>query len=227
MKLAVLFSGGKDSNYALYLASKENEISCLINMKSRNEESYMFQSAGNNIINLQSHALNIPLVQENTNGKKEKELLDLKKAIKKAIEKYKIKGIVTGAIKSAYQSSRIQKICDELNIYCFNPIWQINEENFLDDLIDNKFEVKIIGIFSYPLSKENLNTTIDKKFKDEILKLSKKHKISPAGEGGEYESFVLDSPLFKKKIKIIKHEIIEESENSAYMKIKKAILIEK
>lgn len=227
MKLAVLFSGGKDSNYALYKASKNNEISCLISMISKNKESFMFQTPGLDFIDYQSKALDLPLIRYSTNGEKELELKDLKKAIQKAKIKYKIEGIVTGAINSVYQASRIQKICNELDIFCFNPLWQINEKEFLEQLIENKFEVLLIGIYSYPFTKKYIGKIFNKEFKEELIELNKKYSVSLVGEGGEMETFILDSPMFKKKLKIIESEIIMDSENAGLMNIKKIEVIDK
>lgn len=223
MKVATLYSGGKDSNYALYLASKEYEVSCLISMRSINPQSYMFQSVGNEIIKLQSKSLGIPIIFQETSGEKEKELEDLKKAILDAKKKFKIEGIVTGAIQSAYQSSRIQKICYELDLYCFNPLWQIDEEEYIKELVENKFEIIIASIAAYPLNENFIGEKIDNKF---IRKIRKFQDISIIGEGGEYESLVLDSPMFKKRIKI-EYEKVMDQENSGNMIIKKAILIKK
>lgn len=219
MNVAVLYSGGKDSNYALYLASQEHSISCLITLESENPESYMFQSAGNTWVDSQADALEIPLLRQQTKGNKEEELEDLRKAITRAKEEYKIEGIVTGAIQSAYQSSRVQKICHELDLWCFNPLWQINEESFLQDLIEKEFRVMIIGVFSYPLEQKHIGQIIDRKFVEEYKELKEKYQISMIGEGGEFESFVLDSPLFKKKLVITDQEITFEN-NAGELKIK-------
>lgn len=227
MKIGILFSGGKDSNYATYIMSKEHEVKCLISMISKNQESYMFQTPGNNFIKYQAEALNLPIIEYKTDGEKEEELKDLKNAIKDAIKIYDIKAIATGAIKSVYQASRIQKICDELNIWCFNPIWQIDEKTFLRKLINEKFIISIIGIFSYPFTQNNLGKILNNNLYKELVELEKKYKINPAGEGGELETFVLDSPIFKKKIEIIKSKKIMDSENSGILKIEKLKLIEK
>ncbi len=203
MKVAILFSGGKDSCYACYLAKKEGyKISCLISIISKNPESFMFHAPSIKKVREQSKTMNIPLITIKTEGKKEKELKDLEKAIKKAIKKYSIEGIVTGAVESIYQSSRIQKICNKLKIECFNPLWQKNQIELLQDLVKNKFRVIITGVFAYPLNQKWLGKKIDKKFLSEIKILNEKYKINPAGEGGEFETFVLDCPLFKKKLKI-------------------------
>jgi ABC transporter with metal-binding/Fe-S-binding domain ATP-binding protein len=215
MKLGVLFSGGKDSVYSSYIAKKQgHEIACLITILSKNKESYMFHTPSIEKTTYQANSMNIPLIIFNTKGKKEEELNDLEKAIKKAIKLYKIEGIITGAIKSVYQSSRIQIICDKLNIECVNPLWQTNELDYLNDLIKNKFKVILTGVFAYPLNQSWLGREIDKQFIQEIMKLQEKYKIHPAGEGGEYESFVLNCPLFKKPLKIKSYKDFKEGENS-------------
>lgn len=203
MRLGVLFSGGKDSTYAAYLAKKEGyELACLITLESKNKESYMFHTPSIMQTQKQAAVMELPLIIQKTAGEKEKELSDLKKAIEKAKKSYDIEGIITGAVASVYQSSRIQKICNGLNLECFNPLWQKDQIELLDELIKNKFEIIIIGVFAYPLDKSWLGRKIDKNFTEEMRKLEEKHKINPAGEGGETESFVLDCPLFKKKLNV-------------------------
>ncbi|HRZ85356.1 MAG TPA: diphthine--ammonia ligase [Candidatus Paceibacterota bacterium] len=203
-KCAILFSGGKDSCYAAYLAKKSGkELTCLVSILSENKESYMFHTPSISKTKFQSQIMNLPLIVQKTKGKKEQELKDLKIAIKKAKEKYKINCIITGALYSIYQASRIQKICDELNLECFNPLWQKNQISYLEELIKNKFEVIITGVAAYPLDRSWLGRKIDSKFIEDVKKLQDKYKINPAGEGGEFETFVLNCPLFKRKIKII------------------------
>lgn len=87
MKLGVLFSGGKDSNYAMYLAKKAGyEISVLITIESENQESYMFHTPSISKVKRQAEVLRIPLIIEKTKGEKEKELIELENAIKKSIK---------------------------------------------------------------------------------------------------------------------------------------------
>ncbi len=202
-KLGILFSGGKDSTYAAYVAKQEEyEIACLISILSENKESYMFHTPSISQVKKQARAMNIPIIIVKTRGEKEAELIDLEKAIKKAVLKFGIKGIVTGAVESVYQSSRVQGICNRLRIECFNPLWQKNQIDLLQELIKNKFEVIITGVFAYPFDKKWLGKKIDLEFFNEMKKLNKRYKVNPAGEGGEYESFVLDCSLFKKGLKV-------------------------
>lgn len=211
MKSAVLFSGGKDSCYSAYLAHKKRyELTCLIAVYSENKESYMFHTPSIEKTKKQAEVMQIPLIIQETKGEKEKELKDLELAIKKAKEKYQINAVVTGAIASIYQASRIQKICDKLNLKCFNPLWKKNEFEYLDELIKNKFEIIVTGVFAYPFNKTWLGRKINKKFITDVKPLYEKYKIHPAGEGGEFETFVLDCPLFKKPLKITNKKISGE-----------------
>ncbi len=204
MKCAVLFSGGKDSTYATYLVKKYGyEISCLISIFSENKDSYMFHTPSISKVKKQSELMNIPLLIQKTKGVKEKELKDLEFVIKNAKKQYKIDAVVTGTVESAYQASRIQKICDFLKLDCFNPLWQKDQFELLEDLIVNGFKIIITGVFAYPLDESWLGKEINKNFIKEIKILFEKYKINPAGEGGEYETFVLNCPLFLNELKIL------------------------
>ena len=208
MKLGVLFSGGKDSAYATYLAIKNNhEVSCLITLISENKESYMFHTPSITKAKKQAQVMGIPQIEEYTKGIKEEELEDLRKAIKKAIERYNIEGIVTGAVDSIYQASRVQKICYDLKIECFNPLWQKNQMELMEDLLRDRFSIIITGVFAYPLGKEWVGRIITKDVLNELRILEEKYGISPAGEGGEFENFVLDCPIFKRGLKIMNRQI--------------------
>ncbi len=136
MRLGVLFSGGKDSTYAAFLAkSKKDELTCLISLWSENKDSFMFHTPAIKLTKKQARLMRLPLIVKKTKGEKEEELQDLKKAIQKAIKKYHIQGIVTGALQSVYQTSRLQKICEELRIHCINPLWQKDQLELLNELI--------------------------------------------------------------------------------------------
>lgn len=217
MKTAVLFSGGKDSCYAAYLAKKQgHELTCLISIFSENPDSYMFHTPNIALTEKQAEVMNIPLLIHKTPGIKEEELKDLEQAIKIAKEKYGIEAIVTGAIESVYQTSRIQKICDKLKLKCINPLWHINSEEYWKELLDNKFEVMIVGVASDGLYEEWLGKIIDKESLDKLKQLQEKFKFHLAFEGGEAETFITDCLLFNKKIKIIKGKNIWEGNSGKY-----------
>lgn len=211
MKVGVLFSGGKDSTYAAWLAKKEgHEIVCLITLYSLNKESYMFHTPAIEMTEKQAKLMEIPLVKQETLGVKEGELLDLKRAIRKAIKKHEIEGIVTGALASDYQASRILEICRFFKISCINPLWQKNQSELLKELVRNRFEVIISGVAAYPLDKKWIGRKIDEKFIADLRALSEKYKVNPAGEGGEFETLVVSCPLFKERLKFEILDIVGE-----------------
>ncbi|MAG50381.1 ATP-binding protein [archaeon] len=221
LKLGVLFSSGKDSTYAMYIQNRLNyEITCLISIESKNKDSFMFHTPAIKLAKHQAEVLSIPMVIQKTKGKKEKELTDLKKAIIEAKE-YGIQGIVTGALYSNYQRIRIEKICDELNLKVYSPLWHTSQEKHMKNLIKENFEVIITAVAAEGLDKSWLGRKINQKIIDELVRLNKKLGINVAGEGGEFETFVLDCPMFKKKLKIVSSKVIEDSENCAKLVINK------
>ena len=226
MKLGVLFSGGKDSTYAAWLAKKEgNELVCLISVFSENKDSFMFHTPAIELTKKQAQLMNLPLIIEKTKGEKEIELEDLERVIRLAIKKYKIEGIITGAVESVYQASRIQKICNELDIECFNPLWQKNPKEYWEEMLALGFKVIIVGVAADGLSEEWLGKEITNDNFFELEKLSNKYHFHLGFEGGEAETSVLACPLFKGRINILDAEKVWNG-NSGVYKIKAVELID-
>ena len=226
MKLGVLFSGGKDSTLALHRAQEKEEVECLITLRSKNLESYMFHTPNIDLSALQAEALGIPMVTKVTEGKKEEELVDLQEAIVEAQRTFHIEGIVTGAVESVYQAQRVQRICNRLDLWCFNPLWKHNQQALLEELVEKRFSVIISGIFAYPLDESWLGKQIDPNIIGKLVALQREIGLSPSGEGGEIETTVLDAPLFKKRIEILDYAV-EAKGNSGVFRIKEARLIQK
>jgi len=212
----------------MYTMMKQNYlVECMITLESKNLDSYMFHTPTIELVKLQSEATGIPLVTYTTKGEKEKELDDLKAAIKKAKEKHKIEGIITGALFSNYQRKRIEKIADSLSLKIFNPLWHINQETEMREIVREGFTFIMSKVAADGLNKSWLNKSITNKEIDDLVKLSEKIGMNIAGEGGEFETLVLDGPIFNKKINIKKSRIMEEDENTATLMIEKAELLEK
>jgi len=226
MRLGVLFSGGKDSTLALAKAKEKNEVVCLITLISENKESYMFHTVNVGLTTLQAEVLDLPIIQRVTEGRKEEELEDLKKAMQEAKTTFNIEGIVTGAIQSEYQAGRIRKICAELDLQCLNPLWKKDQKELLEEIVEEGYKAIISGVFAYPLDRSWLGREIDREMIDRLVKLQEKYGISPAGEGGEIETTTLDAPPFRKRIEILESEIKAKGD-SGVLVIKKARLIGK
>ena len=226
MKLGVLFSGGKDSTFALHMAAEHEQVACLITLVSRNKESYMFHTPNIELTKLQAEALGLPLITWVTEGRKEEELEDLEQAIAEAIRQFQIEGIVTGAVESVYQSTRIQRICQRLNVWCLNPLWKRNQQQLLEELVEKQFKAIISGIFAYPLDETWLGKKIDAELIGRLVELEKKFGISPSGEGGEIETTVLDAPMFNKRVEVLDFAVKARG-NSGVFTITKARLVPK
>jgi len=197
MNVAALFSGGKDSAFAIYMAKQSGlNITHLISVFPEKEDSWMFHSINIHLTEILAEGMDIPIIKKQTQGKKEKELEDLKDVLKNL----EIDGVVSGAIASEYQKTRIGKICNELGIKSFTPLWGKKQEEILKEIIDVGFEVIIVGVFAEGLDESWLGKTIDNKSINELVEIRKKYLINEAGEGGEFETLVLDGPIFKKKL---------------------------
>ncbi|MCU0632517.1 MAG: diphthine--ammonia ligase [Methanolinea sp.] len=207
MRLGVLCSGGKDSLYACYRAMQEEEVACLITMKPKNPESYMFHTPNLHLVPLQAEAARLPLVSVHTEGKEEEELVDLAGAISIAAERHGIEGVVTGALMSVYQSSRIQRICRDLDLWCFNPLWYTDPDAYMERLLTSGFRVIVSGVFSAPFDASWLGRELDHRAVKDLNAYVREYRITLTGEGGEYETLVLDAPFFQKRIVIEKSEI--------------------
>jgi ABC transporter with metal-binding/Fe-S-binding domain ATP-binding protein len=204
VKLGVLFSGGKDSVFATYRAMQKNQVACLITLISQNPDSYMFHTPNIQRTSLQAEAIGLPLLSWPTLGEKEKELEDLAAAIADARDEYGIQGVVSGAIESVYQAVRTQRICKALDLWCFNPLWQINQVDYLRLLLSEGFQVIITGVFAYPFDASWLGQELTLECICRLEELWKRYKVSPSGEGGELETMVLDGPIFQKRLEILR-----------------------
>lgn len=209
MKLACLFSGGKDSTYALYKSLKEgHEVPCLISLHPFNDESLLYHHPNNPLFEKISKAIEIPIIERYCNNiNKEHEIDQLFSSIKQAIDQYSIEGLIHGAISSGFQLNIFQKICNNLNLKLYSPIWSIESYKYYSELINSHFEILITRVAASGLDKIWLGKIIDKENYEELKKLSEKFQFNITFEGGEAETLVLDCPIYKKKIKIIRSEI--------------------
>ena len=220
MRVAVLVTGGKDSTLALRRVLDESyDVRYLVSMIPLREDSWMFHYINIHLVDLFAEAVEIPLRKAETCGIKEKEVEDLKHLI----EKLNIEGIVSGAIASDYQKARIDGICRHLSLESIAPLWHKKPLNILNEILDLEFEVIITGVYANGFNKEWLGRKIDEDAIKDLIELNREYDVSFVGEGGEYETLVLDAPFFKKRIKVIKAEKVWENQ-SGYFLVTKAKL---
>ena len=213
MKLAVLFSGGKDSTYAAHLVEKMgHEVSIFASMRPARGDSYMFHGVNIHLTPIIAEALGKPFTSAPSSGEKETEVNELKNLI----ELLDVEGVVTGAIASNYQRDRVNRICGELGISHLSPLWGMSPREVLDDEIASRMEIVMVHVAANGLDKSWLGRRIDEVAAVELARLSEKYGINVCGEGGEYESLVVDAPWFKEKLVIDDAEVVWEGTSGTY-----------
>jgi diphthine-ammonia ligase len=223
LRIAALISGGKDSALALYqVMTQGHEVKYLVTMIPQQEDSWMFHYPNIHMVDFFAEAANMPLVKGETSGVKERELEDLKLLL----GGLNVEGVVSGAVFSEYQKTRIEKICEELNLASITPLWHEDPLKILREITSQGFEAIIVGVYAYGFDAAWLGKTINQKTVNELLQLNRKYRISIVGEGGEYETLVLDAPFFRKKIRLIKVEHLWKGQ-SGYLLVKEATLDDK
>ncbi|MCW3988602.1 MAG: TIGR00289 family protein [Candidatus Bathyarchaeota archaeon] len=198
MRLASLFSGGKDSTYASFIASREREIAYLVTVKPRREDSWMFHTVNLHLVPLLAEAQGLELVTVDSSGEKEKELEDLKQAL----GGLDIDGIVSGAIASNYQKERVDAICDELGLVHVSPLWGRSSPELLDEVLEAGMEVVVTAVAAMGLDERWLGRVLDGDAAGELKRLSLRHGFDVCGEGGEMETLAVDAPWFGERLEI-------------------------
>ena len=214
MRLAALFSGGKDSTYAARLEEiAGHEIAYLVTLRSRRDDSYMFHTVNIELAALLAEALGIESVVVNTEGEKEVELDDLENALREL----DIEGIVTGAIASSYQKTRIDMICEDLGLEHLSPLWGRNTEVLLEEMLQSGMEIIIASVAAMGLDEKWLGRRLNEEATVELKLLNEKYGVDICGEGGEMETLVLDAPWFKSRLEVLRATPVWDGTRGSYL----------
>ena len=222
MEVAVLISGGKDSTYSLWLALQQFDVKYLITVLS-GKESTLFQYQKKTYIEAYSKAVQIPIkIIEVINEKEELSLLE------KGISEICVEAIIIGGLLSEYQRTKFNSVAVNLGIPCYAPIWRKDQKMLLQEIINHDYQVILSLVAGLGFKKKDVGAEFNSHLLNRLEQLNNKFGISLGGEGGEYETLVLDTPFFKKKIEIVEKEIIfDENRSQGYLEINKLKLVEK
>ena len=210
MKVAALFSGGKDSTYAISQAKDVgHHIECLISIIPFSEESMLLHHPNIQLTRLQAESMKIPhlTIESKSNGI-EIESKSLEKILSDAKTKYQIQGVVHGGILSEFQKTIFSKTCSKLDLEIISPLWKKDQKNYMNTLIDSNFHFIIVSVTSSGLDDYWLGKEITKEDLLKLENLASKHGFNLSFEGGEAETLVIDCPLFTYPIKIDKFKKI-------------------
>jgi len=208
MRLASLFSGGKDSTFAIYLAQKQgHEVMCLLSLFPKSEESHLLHHPNMKWTHLQSQSMNIPqLTIYSSSDDLDDELMLLGNLLQTAKDQFDIEGLVHGGIKSKFQKEKFETLCSKFNLIPIAPLWDAEPLQYMNDLLDCNFDFIVTSVSSDGLNDSWLGKPISKHDVDTLKNLSEKYGFNLNFEGGEAETFVIDCPLFLNSIKIKKYQ---------------------
>jgi len=199
MKVAVLASGGKDSTYASWWALMQGwSLEVMITVKITGDDSMMFQLQNTEIAKFQAESIGVEWIEVKSSGIENDEIYELEDKIREF--EGSLDAIVVGALRSDYQKTRIERMCERLGLISFCPLWHHNPSEHMNSLIEHGFDVRIVSVSSEGLDEKWLGKKITKDSLDELTILSEKFRFNLDGEGGEFETITLDAPHFKKTI---------------------------
>ena len=228
MKLAALFSGGKDSTFAISCAQEMGHcILCLITMHPKADDSALFHYPNSWVTRYLAEAMQLPLIECQVGGpSKEDEMKALEETISQAKSMYGINGIVHGGISSNYQRQAFEKVCARQRIEAVAPLWNLEPERYLNELIRRGFRIIIAGVSAMGLESEWLGRELDKEAIAKLVSLSKRSKFNLTFEGGEAETLVIDCPLYQKQLQIKAAAVYWDGQRGIF-EIQDVALIEK
>ncbi|EOB15456.1 ATP-binding domain protein 4 [Nosema bombycis CQ1] len=221
MDFVALVSGGKDSIYSIKCSIDQgHKLVGLLYMKNPSSyvDSYMYQTVGSEVVEHFGKCLDVPLftsvsqckaidTELNYTGDREDEVEDLFKALSEIKKKIKFEAISSGAILSRYQKNRVEHVANRLNLVSLSPLWQRDQKILLKEMLDYEIEAFVVKVASSSLDKSYLGKHIRSIYESNAL-LDDNY----CGEGGEYESVVLDCPLFKYKLEYKDFTIVNHPE---------------
>jgi len=192
MRLACLFSGGKDSTYAAHLLEQAgHEVVCLVTVVPEDPHSWVFHTLNLEHLPMMAKAMGKDLIAVPSSGEEGADLA----ALEASLTGLDVEGVVTGAIASDYQWDRINGVCHKLGLKVFSPLWRKDQLTILNDMLQAGMRAMIVGVYSDGLGQEWLGRMLDREAVDQLSVMSKVKGMNASGEGGEYETLVLDSPM--------------------------------
>jgi len=205
LKLAALFSGGKDSTFAVYKAKQEgHDVACLVTIFPLSDESQFLHYPNLTMTRLQAQSMKLPQLSSHTISDDTKiELVELEFLLGQAKQVFGIEGIIHGGILSEFQKNHFESVCNKLNLKIISPLWGMDQKQYMKKLIESDFKFIITSVSSDGLDDSWLGREITTNDIDALEKLSSKYRFNLSFEGGEAESLVLNCPLFASPLKII------------------------
>jgi len=227
MKVALMFSGGKDSTQAVgWCKDQDYEIKALIAVKPSSPEAYLWHYATVEHTSLQAKALGLPLIYLECNEFGPEVEAGILAPI---FDNLDIDAVILGGVGlQRTQIREIRKVAGRFGIETIVPYESWSSEELLCHEIENGLEIIITEVAAAGLTQDWIGKKLDLTTLNEIRILAKKYGFDPLGEGGSYNTYVLDAPFFKNKIKFLESKAIWDSKHrSGFLDVKKAEIVTK
>ena len=213
MEWVSLFSGGKDSSWALYRAQQEGlDVGRLLTVHPEGD-SYMYHTPATHLASLAAESIGLPLLEvepedfgaedvEDSAAQGDAEVEPLEAALRELQDDIDLAGVTAGAVESEFQTSRIEALCDRLGIDLFAPLWQCDPETLATEMLDAGFDIRIVQVAAAGLDESWLGRRLDTEALAEIQELNDRYGVHILGEGGEFETYVVDGPHMSQRIEM-------------------------
>ncbi len=201
MRVAALFSGGKDSTYAAYVAMQRGwEVTHLLSIVPEDRESMLFHVPNLHLTPMLAEAMGLPLLQEPASAGEAGEL----EALRRIFQRVDADGVVVGAIASDYQHQRVNRVAAETGLRVFAPLWRHDPRRLVRDYLAAGMEIVFSSVSAEGLDESWLGRRWGDDVVEDLLRLQDRRGVHPCGEGGEFETLVLDSPMFSKRLNVVR-----------------------
>src|SRR3989440_9814032 len=203
VRVAALFSGGKDSTYAAYAAVQRGwELTHFLSILPEDRESMLFHVPNLHMTALLAEAMQRPLISEEAHKGEEGEL----DALRRIFRRVDVDGVVVGAIASDYQHERVNRIAAETGLRVFAPLWRHDPRRLIRDYLACGLDIVFSSVSAEGLDASWLGRRWDASTIEDLLRLERTRGAHPWGEGGEFETLVLDGPRFHQRVDILRAE---------------------
>jgi ABC transporter with metal-binding/Fe-S-binding domain ATP-binding protein len=210
-----LFSGGKDSAYALHRAIETGRSVERLLTVHPGDDSYMYHVPATELATLAAESIEIPLVEvdpadfdaaaaTDASAQGDRELAPLERAIAELATDLdaRLAGVTAGAVESEFQTSRIQAMCDRQGLELFAPLWERDPETLAEAMIEAGFEIRIVQVAAAGLDESWLGRRLDRDALADLRVLNDRYGVHVLGEGGEFETLVTDGPHMERPIRL-------------------------
>ena len=216
MKLAALYSRGKDSTFAISCAQDlGHRVACLITMHPIADDSALFHYPNSWVTEYLADAMQIPLMGFQVCARsKEDEMKALEEAIVQVKSLYEIDGIVYVVVFQATTKSRhLSKVCDGQRIAAVAPLWNSEPERYVTELVLGGFHYNC-RVSTMGSTRDGLAGSLTRKRLTSLMSVSKKCGFNLTFEGGEAETLVIDCPLYCKRLQINGYHLLGRPEGN-------------